>query len=785
MTFRTTRIIFLLLILSGSLYSQSRLLYDNRTDGVYDFRYSTSGDPDLNNLLGFISQARGGRPGTYVQFSLKYQRHEKIIRENSEKISVRVQHTDLELNGDLSYRGFDFSDILFPNEIRYTVSVSDIGTVSKINKFKDDVNINGNSSGESVNYFNDNTDRNFHLEFSEISFLLSKQAKQRVEERINTVNGYYASDVILTRESALLESVNTADFSGLEAGNATLQLVDNSLRNMEEKNFPGKLGLASFDPIHFTERTARLKTELASKQEIYHDALARIYIYHYNNGLRLRSQQRTNQAREAFRQSLTSNPGFAPAAYQLADMDLEEGSLREASDGIAAILNHMDPDPDTRKLSIVLGEKIYNRFLDKAGDELRAARYDQSLEYLNRAKHFCREVEGLSCDDRLKEMFRNTGNAIYQDYLEQARKAFASNDLDRTEALIRKAMNFRQEHKDDIASGSDAEQMMKAVKQERYYALLGDAKEMINADNFRGALNVLDRAVNMQSEFNLVKAEGFDSLAEAAAKPMILSACRNAIQKADSNDLRAAGDFLSDADEMINRYSLSDDPEIAQLFIQVRQKIGFRQCENVRQELNDINKNVKANLATHDYLRVDELALSAEQLQQNHPDCSLQIDPLMAVRDSILPAVVYQKLLLQVLNMQTTGRKEDAVRKYMEGGTYFGQFSLERFGLSHDSITEFAIKRCNNYFLVFLADRMTGNEQYDNSLSLFRELVSRNWSASKYKDELLRLGTRLGIRDRKINPTGEWKNQVLQYTRGDKRLKYLEKGYKSGWRKGN
>ena len=58
----------------------------------------------------------------------------------------------------------------------------------------------------------------------------------------------------------------------------------------------------------------------------------------------------------------------------------------------------------------------------------------------------------------------------------------------------------------------------------------------------------------------------------------------------------------------------------------------------------------------------------------------------------------------------------------------------------------------------------------------------RNYASSFYKDELERLGIQLGQRDKAGIGGKDWKSAAQKYTLGDKRLKYLERGFKKGWK---
>lgn len=124
------------------------------------------------------------------------------------------------------------------------------------------------------------------------------------------------------------------------------------------------------------------------------------------------------------------------------------------------------------------------------------------------------------------------------------------------------------------------------------------------------------------------------------------------------------------------------------------------------------------------------------------------------------------------------------IDRYLEAGSYFIRFSVSEFGLQHAGLDDFAVSKCNNYFLMFLADQYTGKSEFQKALVLYRQLLSRGYSSSNYKAGLERLGIQLGLKEKGITGGKDWKSAVQKYTHGDKRLKYLEKGFKKGWKQG-
>jgi type IV pilus assembly protein PilF len=107
-------------------------------------------------------------------------------------------------------------------------------------------------------------------------------------------------------------------------------------------------------------------------EEVARNALYRTpWVAYTNAGVCLRTARRNAEAVRSFKQALVVHPNFAEAAYQLADLQMQEGNLTEARAQVDSYLGAFEETPDL----LLLGVRIARA----QNDRVAAALYSRKL----------------------------------------------------------------------------------------------------------------------------------------------------------------------------------------------------------------------------------------------------------------------------------------------------------------------------------------------------------------------------------------------------------------------
>ena len=774
----------LLFFMLYSLQGQPRVIYREQKHLTYTFRYQQSGSAEVNQVLALLAQAQGMRPGSYSEIPLEYDLLKEISRIGRTECIASATFSGIRITRELKNRGFDLTEMLMPVTVKMAIHVPINLGGDAAPGIRKELAIQSGKTGDASFAYADSGSNTLKVDVTQVEFLFAPNTFGKLRDRLAMIQNYYSADATLQQLYLNLASIHPEDIGQLDASLGMLGNVDQQIVNLDVYNFPGQLDLFTTDPIHFVDRMQDLKRKADDMRIRLMNTKANLYIHFYNIGIDLLSRGRKESAKSAFRRSLMENPRFAPAAYQLAEIDYEDGYVNEAECRVLDIIREMDPDPETRRMTTNLAKSIYENYLSQSDRQYQSRHLREALDYLVKANHMCVSVGGVICDSRIDEGFRKVRTGIYQGYLDEAKSSYQNGDLAQAENILSKAVRFQKDYPNDVLSANEALDMWKGVRQKRYDNLILEGKSLFSERQYNSALKKYEEASSLQQQFSLVPVNEINELKRSSAKPLVLQMIREGLDKASQNDLAGARKISNEAIGFQKKYSLQEDSEVVKSFQDLKTGIFSQECQNAQVTYDSMFSEVKNQLILLDYFKADEKIREATKFLQDNVMCSLNDGGIQSIRDSILPAVTYQTQIHQVFDYQSQKRYQEMIDRYLEAGSYFIQFSVSGFGLKHSGIDDFAVSKCNNYFLMFLADQYTSKSEYDKALVLYRQLLSRAYSSSNYKAGLERLGIQLGLKEKGITGGKDWKTAAQKYTQGDKRLKYLEKGFKKGWKQG-
>ena len=772
----------LLFFIGYCLQAQPRVIYREQKHLTYSFRYQQAGSAEVNQVLALLAQAQGMRPGSYSEIPLEYDLLKEISRIGKTECIASATFSGIRITRELKNRGFDLSEMLTPVSVKMAIHVPLNLNGDAAPGIRKELVIQNGKTGDASFAFADSGSTNLKVDVTQVEFLFAPNTIGKLRDRLALIQNYYSADATLQQANQTLAMIHPEDINQLDAGLGMLGNVDQQIVSLDIFNFPNQLDLFSTDPVHFVDRLQDLKRRADDMRLRLMNTKANLYIHFYNSGIDFLSRGRKEYARAAFRRSLIENPRFAPAAYQLAEIDYEDGFINESECRVLDIIREMDPDPETRRMTTNLAKSIYENYLSQSERQYQSQHLREAQDYLIKANHLCTSVGGLICDSRIDEGFRKVRTGIYQGFLNDAKSSYQNGDLVQAENILSKAVRFQKDFPDDIPSANEALEMWKGVRQKRYDNLIQEGKALVSERNYNSALKKIEEAYSLQQQFSLIPAKEINELKTNAAKPMILQMIREGLDKASQNDLVGARKISNEAIAFQKKYNLQDDSEVANSLKDLKSGIFSQECQNAQVNYDSMLSGVKNQLILLDYFKADEKIREALKFLEDNVLCSLNDGGIESIRDSILPAVTYQTQIHQVFDYQSQKRYQEMIDRYLEAGSYFIRFSVSEFGLQHAGLDDFAVSKCNNYFLMFLADQYTGKSEFEKALVLYRQLLSRGYSSSNYKAGLERLGIQLGLKEKGITGGKDWKSAVQKYTQGDKRLKYLEKGFKKGWK---
>jgi hypothetical protein len=714
-------------------------------------------------------------PLSQVNYSLNYNLQFKIDQPSKNNYTITPQL--ISCNGDqVMVGGFDITNEFIPDQLNYTVTAKFNRTLNNIKQFNHSYNI---ITGRfALITFTDTAGAPYLIEAQQVAFNYTPATLNALIQKLTFINQYFEHENILAQLNARLNFINPNDVENLDPQHTELISIEHQLSQTENLQLVDKLNLNLYDPSGFMQKLNAVKTKTVAARNALNIAKATAYSYFFQKGMELKARNNRFAARNYFTRSLREQPFFAPAAFELALLDYEDKKFKDAECLALSILYDMNPDPATSTNTQILIRDIYTSYLNLADINLQNKQFQRALEITNDAANLQNQSKGIVPNSKdVGIRFAKAHEGFYQSLLENSKTEFSNNHFNQAEQKVKEALRYQQRNSDFIPNAFAALEMQQVIFQKKYQLKVDEALSLTQTKQYAKALQAFDEAEQMAATAGLNIQNNLTAERKAAAKPYILNLIEGANEEIRANKLNNARAILADVRSIANRYDLNTDNSTAQLIKNLSNNIFSQACINSQNEFDRHFNQGRIALLAGEWIKADEHFNNAQGIVNANSDCSLDTYGMQLTRDSINNAVYYQRQMVQVLQLQSNGRNEEAVALFLEAEKFHQTHSIIQFYINHPSMANFAKEKGSNFFVLAVAKYYQQQQANTAALDLYKNLALKNVKNKYYKKEITTLGTAMALKDKGLNNNLNLKQKAITYTDGHKLLKPFVKAY--------
>jgi hypothetical protein len=601
---------------------------------------------------------------------------------------------------------------------------------------------------------------------------------RKVQDQINLIKDYYAADATLGKALKDIALINPDDVDRIKLQDQRLRDMEEIHKKLQEKRFTEKLGLNQFDPQRYTSKSNQLGQLLKERRRAINHTLATLDQQFYNRGIHLIAKGNLAAAGAYFVKSLEVNPRFAPAHLQLARIDFIAGNLHEAAGRTRDILTQMRVDPETAQMALGLAHDIYSAFMTEGHAFNSRGDYRSAVAAYADARTLCSTIGGLRCN--MPALNDGEGRAVYGYYrsmVDEGKRLLSQNDLVRAEQLADEAYAFQRQYDYLLRDAPEAAELQGQVKYQYYVQHIDKGRQAMKAKDYRTALNQFEAALTLEQSYTFQPIRELGSLAQQAAKPIVLSQLSDGYVQAMNNRLADARVIANSAESIRTRYALEQDAEVQAKYVQLRDRIFTQECLNVQADYDRHFAAAQSLVKERKFIAADQAYQAAIKAAGTKATCTIATFTAEDGRQAIASAAAYQRMLEEVNRMVASGRYTDAIQKYNEAEQHYLGQSIGKFGLDHISLYNFSREQNSLPFTAAVVGHFTAIQQEKAALQLLTTLLNKGYATGKTKKMQQQLGMQLAIKDASSILSEPPKVMAASYTQGDKKLKQLGKAY--------
>lgn len=734
--------------------------------------------PDFkSNVLSEIARGNG-KPmestSILLQFSLN------VTHEQSPQgIRVLAHIRDWRTSGDVIYRGFNLSDLMVPEQVNLNI-----------------LTLEGPGNIIARTYTTDlNQQNQFRIGYQvpwaypfpvKLGFrgenpvlIYSPSQTREILNRCQTINDYYAVSMMLDEAMRKMSLLPPLAPDNMDLQSAGLQEADQTLQLARSKNYPANLVLSNGDPAGFLSKLSLLENNMEARRLKINSFYASLDAYYYNKGLEALNAKKWMDAERLFQKSISINPRFAPAAYEIAQLKLNNDDPLGADLEARRVWFNLQPDPVTYQKTSLLFKDIYAEYLDKAERSAQSGQWEAEMSWLEKAQNLCREVNGIPCTESLYAHKKRAREKQFEALVNSSYNAL-NNNVDQARKNYQEAEKF---NKNELSGERNAtlDSLRDALEIAEMESILSGGEKSLQSKNYNDAINKAGAAVTKLEQFNLSPGDRTKNRIAALALPQMKNEAAELVKKLQGDPSLNAEEMIRPFKSQQNRYYLEQNEELKKILFPVEKVIIEKECKKIADETAGLFAKSTEHIQKKNYIMADDALLKAIEIIEKKQDCNLSKSKFEDERIKILAPSTYQKLINQIIQSQVSNPYNDNVEtRYKAAEKYYYEYNIDQFGISHKPYQQFAIDNFRNSSLQSMANSLRKQGKLENALELYKIALSRGAGVSFMSEGLYELGQAMGDRDYKAGMRYEQaKVKVDEYTNDNPDLKRFKKGYLS------
>jgi len=752
---------------------QAQTIYSGKNPLNFPVNYqSLQASPEYTRALLDILKSGSMAPGKQPSYQISLESELNLYREQN-MTGFSISFSNWSSSGMSEYRRFPLGEFLLPSQIEASIGLKTIDgrIISIIQTGKLDSRSGFNSRGR-LNLIPVN---GLAPQMMDLQIYYDPARIQELRWKVQAIDDYYVSVGILQELKFQLDQMPPPEPSQSDILVGKLNEADSKLWQVKARNHIEKLKLGIQDPAGLVRLMEEVQQKIASRRAVLNQVFASLDSYYYRKGLDAVRMKREEEAGDWFRRSIALNPFFAPSAYELALIRINKGEYQQAEEELRSAWFGMNPDPQTAGKMLITFKDIFQVYLNKAEDTRKKGKPEEGLDLLNRAEKLCHDIRGMYCHNEIYLAMDRCRQSMLNQFIADGFMALQSGNLDAALGAHDRSRNFCSSHRSLNCNRLDS------LKTSIVIAEIGEkmqqAEAFFKAGKIQDAFGCIEFAERKMAENKLEQGEQFIKSASVIAKPIAMEKIKTL---SESKNLEEAFGDLSD---FLTRYHLEQDTEIQAGMGKYKEELQKRMCEKLQENIREYMNQFERELSMKNYIRAEDACNKTAEILSKHPDCKLDGTGFEEKRSSVLPASVYQKMMNQILEMQSKNQTEEIVKKYAEAEKYFYQFNLEERGLKYKPLKQFALDNFRPSGLMYLAKFYREKNELDQSLSIYQELLNRGEAASRFSKGLYDLGFAFGNRDFKNAVTGKPGELSRKIAGRDSSLRAFYEGYEDGFKK--
>lgn len=809
-------IFIFLFILPVKIYSQVPL--EVRTSHQQPFRFDANarqGTPlVVNELLQLIAEG-SGKLRAFTGYDITAQVSVGVKAGDNQQLQFWIEVGEVNLQGDLHYRGISIEQFLLPPYLEVTLNV--LGTNDRpLGEVKlENVLWQGKTPGDVVHSYsllNGRGREQISIEIKKIAFGYPGDYVDTAVELQATFSSYYKARAQIEEVDQKVERLKPFAFETAILDEFALCEAEVLMAGLIREPFHD-LVTEQNDPENILPLFTALQNKIARYRLDFNHVISHIDSLYYMKGKQLLLSD-WDKARDYFEKAVNFNPLHFPSHIELGKMDVSARKPVLALQRFQKLLSVIHPPEIFKEETFEFVSWLYEGESERASEAMKDGRFLDALHILGEVEKFCTSLIAYDCPTDLYAQIREVHYGMYRSYLSVAARAYTSANYPFSVNYIKSALDYKEKNSTYITTDGEAMELLQKVL-DGYYKLTDEAFLM---NNFQSAANHLQAAEGLCESYptlrpranatalairvtQLLQQQAYNkpdlqiNLPQPVKSGPFILTVENASDqvkellskghlKAWAGEVEEAKTILAEILPLVAKYELRNDYEISSRITSLTEMIATRECELTYSSMRNL-----LDVAT-DYFKRGYLAeagnnyVMASQLNENTVHCTWDMGDTLKMLQYIEVAGQYQSLVHAAQSAYYnagSGGFEPFITKYREAGRFYTDNQLHNYGVKHTSLSDFAASTANTSLIKLAVTELSDHGFPDEALGLLKILKKQGFDARQLRTLQEHAGSKAAQHIHASHPGTKPNGYLAEKTANDPWFKNYSRSFIRNW----
>ncbi|MCD4697642.1 MAG: hypothetical protein K8S16_15560 [Bacteroidales bacterium] len=482
---------FVFSILFPEFIFASKITFESSENSSYVFKYSNSYS-DRNSTSNFFIKelARHNLSGLYsTNYTFYYSVKQSIKKIDENTYEAEAIISGQKCTGDIFYKEFNISDILFPDKADFKIYVNDDGNYIVNREFSEITRDSGLEFKVRFEFETFEENKELDLVLEDVNFYSADTDRLSFQERIGYIDDYYAAIAAIKGAKEALDNI---DYSPSNIPDILLQIHESQriYNVINHSMFQYKLNLADYEEDGFYYEMNSFYEKINLIKFHYNKLTITIDYIQFAKSLPEFANDHVKYINEFIELSNSTKHAYQPYFYKLGNAKYSHSELFDMKKNISHILRKSKFCNDSDIIFDRFKSEVFKAYLKKSEKLLAEENFHLAKGVIENAQRFYLSALGKQFPAELNILMSKANYGIYNSYLHLIDRAIDIGNYGLAENYIEKAKIFQEKNRATIIS----KKQILTASEELVNLYINKGFRQIQSDEFEEAIYCFEQA---------------------------------------------------------------------------------------------------------------------------------------------------------------------------------------------------------------------------------------------------------------------------------------------------